>query len=41
MLFYCEKNKRYDVIEFLNSLGGEVKDYQIDQKGLYTWTVTD
>jgi len=41
MLFYCDKNKRHDVISALNSLGGEVRSYQIDQKGLYTWTVKD
>jgi len=41
MLFYCDKNKRHDVIRELNSFGGEVRNYQIDQKGLYTWTVKD
>ncbi|MCG9898540.1 MAG: dehydrogenase [Sediminibacterium sp.] len=38
MIFYCPDNTRYQVIETLQRLGGEVKPYQITQHGLTTWT---
>lgn len=40
MIFYCDNNKKYDVIKAIEKLGGEVKRYEFDTKGLTTWTVT-
>lgn len=39
MIFYCDANKRYDVIKALSKTGGEVKNYQFTQTGLITWTI--
>ena len=38
MTFYCPGNNRYKVIEALQKFGGEVKQYQLTQHGLTTWT---
>ena len=38
MTFYCPGNNRYKVIEQLLKFGGEVKNYQLTQIGLTTWT---
>ena len=38
MTFYCPGNNRYKVIEALLQFGGEVKNYQLTQHGLTTWT---
>ena len=38
MTFYCPGNNRYKVIEALLKFGGEVKQYQLTQHGLTTWT---
>ena len=38
MTFYCPGNNRYKVIEALLKFGGEVKNYQLTQHGLTTWT---
>ena len=38
MTFYCPGNNRYKVIETLLKFGGEVKNYQLTQHGLTTWT---
>ena len=40
MIFYCNnKNGRYDLINSLKNLGGEIKHYQFSQTGLTTWTI--
>ncbi len=38
MTFYCPGNNRYKVIDTLLKFGGEVKNYQLTQVGLTTWT---
>ncbi len=38
MTFYCPGNNRYKVIDTLQKFGGEVKQYQLTQDGLTTWT---
>ena len=38
MIFYCEKNTRYDVIKALESAGGKVSHYQFSKIGLTAWT---
>jgi len=38
MTFYCPGNNRYKVIDALQKFGGEVKQYQLTQHGLTTWT---
>ena len=38
MTFYCPGNNRYQVIDALLKFGGEVKQYQLTQQGLTTWT---
>ncbi|MFT4203670.1 MAG: dehydrogenase [Chitinophagaceae bacterium] len=37
MTFYCPNNTRYQVMQALLQLGGEVRDFQLTQKGLITW----
>ncbi|MBW7952028.1 MAG: dehydrogenase [Chitinophagaceae bacterium] len=39
MIFYCPANTRYNVIETLNTFGGEVKSYSLTKNGLRTWTI--
>ena len=39
MLFYCEPNNRYKVIEKLNELGGQIRGYQFVKSGLMTWRI--
>ncbi|MBX2921522.1 MAG: dehydrogenase [Chitinophagaceae bacterium] len=39
MIFYCPGNSRYNVIEALQKLGGEVKQYSFTKYGLSTWSV--
>lgn len=39
MIFYCDNNKRYDVIKAVEAICGEVKRYQFSQTGLITWTI--
>ena len=38
MTFYCPGNNRYKVIDTLLKFGGEVRQYQLTQHGLTTWT---
>jgi D-glycero-alpha-D-manno-heptose-7-phosphate kinase len=38
-VFYCPGNSRYSVIDTLNKLGGEVKNFSFTKHGLTTWTV--
>jgi len=38
MMFFAEKNKRYNVIAALKALGGDVVNYEFTQKGLDSWT---
>lgn len=38
MVFYASGIKRYSVIEALRTFGGEVKQFQLTQYGLTTWT---
>ncbi len=40
MTFYCPSNNRYKVIDALMKFGGEVKNYQLTQTGLTTWTTS-
>lgn len=37
MTFYCPNNTRYQVAEALAKMGGEVREFQLTQKGLTTW----
>lgn len=37
MMFYCENGKKHKVAERLEQLGGEVVDFQFEDKGLQTW----
>jgi len=39
MIFYCPGNTRYNVIETLNTFGGEIKNYSFTKYGLTTWTI--
>ena len=39
MTFYCPNNTRYQVIEVLNTFGGNIQSYQFSQHGLTTWTI--
>lgn len=39
MIFYCDSNKRYEVVEALNKFGGDSKIYEFTECGLTTWTV--
>jgi len=38
MMFFAEKNNRYNVIAALKVLGGDVVNYEFTQKGLDAWT---
>ncbi|MBI3136884.1 MAG: dehydrogenase [Bacteroidetes bacterium] len=38
MMFFAEKNNRYNVINELKKLGGNVVNYEFTQKGLDAWT---
>lgn len=37
VFFYCPDNKKFDVIEALQSMGGRVQPYSFTKKGLETW----
>jgi D-glycero-alpha-D-manno-heptose-7-phosphate kinase len=39
MMFYCPANTRYKVQESLRNFGGELKEYQFTERGLFTWSV--
>jgi len=39
MMFYCPMNTRYAVQEALVDFGGEFRDYQFTERGLFTWNV--
>jgi D-glycero-alpha-D-manno-heptose-7-phosphate kinase len=39
MMFFAEKNDRYNVIEALKKLGGNTVTYEFTQKGLDAWTI--
>lgn len=39
MMFYCPANTRYSVQEALKGFGGELKEYQFTERGLFTWSV--
>lgn len=39
MIFYCDNNKRYEVIEALKQFGGECKRYEFNKSGLTSWTI--
>ncbi|MGG9962342.1 dehydrogenase [Ferruginibacter sp. SUN106] len=39
MTFYCPGNSRNNVIETLNSFGGDVKKYSFVDNGLTTWSI--
>jgi D-glycero-alpha-D-manno-heptose-7-phosphate kinase len=37
MMFYCPANTRYPVQKALQDFGGELKEYQFTERGLFTW----
>jgi len=39
MMFFAEKANRYPVVKALEDLGGEVKQYEFTNSGLFTWTL--
>ena len=39
MIFYCPVNTRYKVIETLETLGGQVRNYQFSKQGVKSWTI--
>ncbi len=39
MMFYCPANTRYAVHEALKRFGGELKEYQFTERGLFTWSI--
>ena len=39
MMFYCPDNTRYAVQDALKIFGGELRDYQFTERGLFTWTI--
>jgi D-glycero-alpha-D-manno-heptose-7-phosphate kinase len=39
MMFYCPANTRYAVKQALDGFGGELKQYQFTERGLFTWSV--
>jgi len=39
MMFYCPGNTRYAVQTALKSFGGELKEYQFTERGLFTWSI--
>ena len=39
MIFYCDNDSRYQVIEALKKYGGQAKRYRFNDEGLTTWTV--
>jgi D-glycero-alpha-D-manno-heptose-7-phosphate kinase len=39
MMFYCPANTRYPVQQALSAFGGELKQYQFTERGLFTWSV--
>lgn len=39
MMFYCPNNTRYTVKEALTAFGGEFKNYQFTEHGLYSWSI--
>lgn len=39
MMFFAEKSNRYPVIKALEDLGGEVKNYEFTNSGLFAWTL--
>lgn len=39
MMFYCPANTRYAVQDRLKHFGGELKEYQFTERGLFTWSV--
>jgi D-glycero-alpha-D-manno-heptose-7-phosphate kinase len=39
MMFYAEKTNRYNVMNALKNLGGNIVNYEFTQKGLDSWTI--
>lgn len=39
MIFYCPANTRHQVIETLNTFGGNISRYQFTQHGITSWTI--
>ncbi len=39
MMFYCPANRRYAVQASLKDFGGELKQYQFTERGLFTWSI--
>lgn len=39
MMFYCPANTRYAVKAALSKFGGEFKNYQFTEHGLYSWSI--
>lgn len=39
MMFYCPANTKYAVKESLATFGGEFKNYQFTEHGLYSWSI--
>ena len=39
MMFYCPDNTRYAVQDALKDFGGEFRDYQFTERGLFTWNL--
>jgi D-glycero-alpha-D-manno-heptose-7-phosphate kinase len=39
MMFFAEKTNRYSVVKALEELGGEVKNYEFTNNGLFAWTL--
>ncbi len=39
MMFYCPANTRYEVKAALSQFGGEFKNYQFTEHGLYSWSI--
>ena len=39
MMFYCPGNSRYNVINELLEIGGEIRRFQFTKYGLTTWSI--
>jgi D-glycero-alpha-D-manno-heptose-7-phosphate kinase len=39
MMFFTENTNRYSVVKALEALGGEVKNYEFTNNGLFAWTL--
>jgi len=39
LMIYCRFDKKHKVAERLEKLGGEIVDFQFEEKGLQTWRI--